>query len=210
MYDTGMVPVFYHADLEVGKQVLRACYEGGVRVFEFTNRGDYAHEIFGALNKYVAQEMPDMLMGVGSVMDAGTAALYIQLGAEFVVSPILSVDIAKVCNRRKIGWSPGCGSLSEISYAEELGAEVVKIFPGTQVGGPAFVKAVLGPCPWTSIMPTGGVAPTEENLRGWFEAGVHCVGMGSKLITKEVTTNGDYETLSKTAAEALAIIKKYR
>ena len=210
MYDTGMVPVFYHADLEVGKQVLRACYEGGVRVFEFTNRGDYAHEIFGALNKYVAQEMPDMLMGVGSVMDAGTAALYIQLGAEFVVSPILSVDIAKVCNRRKIGWSPGCGSLSEISYAEELGAEVVKIFPGTQVGGPAFVKAVLGPCPWTSIMPTGGVAPTEENLRGWFEAGVHCVGMGSKLITKEVTANGNYETLSKTAAEALAIIKKYR
>ncbi len=210
MYDTGMVPVFYHADLEVGKQVLRACYEGGVRVFEFTNRGDYAHEIFAALNKHVAKEMPDMLMGVGSVMDAGTAALYIQLGAEFVVSPILSVDIAKVCNRRKIGWSPGCGSLSEISYAEELGAEVVKIFPGTQVGGPAFVKAVLGPCPWTSIMPTGGVAPTEENLRGWFEAGVHCVGMGSKLITKEVTTNGDYETLSKTSAEALAIIKKYR
>lgn len=210
MYDTGMVPVFYHADLEVGKQVLRACYEGGVRVFEFTNRGDYAHEIFGALNKYLAKEMPDMLMGVGSVMDAGTAALYIQLGAEFVVSPILSIDIAKVCNRRKIGWSPGCGSLSEISYAEELGSEVVKIFPGTQVGGPAFVKAVLGPCPWTSIMPTGGVAPTEENLRGWFEAGVHCVGMGSKLITKEVTANGDYETLRKTAAEALAIIKKYR
>ena len=210
MYDTGMVPVFYHADLEVGKQVLRACYEGGVRVFEFTNRGDYAHEIFAALNKHVAKEMPDLLMGVGSVMDAGTAALYIQLGAEFVVSPILSVDIAKVCNRRKIGWSPGCGSLSEISYAEELGAEVVKIFPGTQVGGPAFVKAVLGPCPWTSIMPTGGVAPTEENLRGWFEAGVHCVGMGSKLITKEVTTNGDYNTLSKTAAEALAIIRKYR
>ena len=210
MYDTGVVPVFYHADLEVGKQVLRACYEGGVRVFEFTNRGDYAHEVFAALNKHVAKEMPDMLMGVGSVMDAGTAALYIQLGAEFVVSPILSVDIAKVCNRRKIGWSPGCGSLSEISYAEELGAEVVKIFPGTQVGGPAFVKAVLGPCPWTSIMPTGGVDPSEENLRGWFEAGVHCVGMGSKLITKEVTTNGDYETLSKTAAEALAIIKKYR
>ncbi len=210
MYDTGMVPVFYHADLEVGKQVLRACYEGGVRVFEFTNRGDYAHEIFGALNKYIAKEMPDMLMGVGSVMDAGTAALYIQLGAEFVVSPILSIDIAKVCNRRKIGWSPGCGSLSEISYAEELGAEVVKIFPGTQVGGPAFVKAVLGPCPWTSIMPTGGVAPTEENLRGWFEAGVHCVGMGSKLITKEVTSNGDYDTLRKTAAEALEIIKKYR
>ena len=210
MYDTGMVPVFYHADLEVGKQVLRACYEGGVRVFEFTNRGDYAHEVFAALNKHVAKEMPDLLMGVGSVMDAGTAALYIQLGAEFVVSPILSIDIAKVCNRRKIGWSPGCGSLSEISYAEELGAEVVKIFPGTQVRGPAFVKAVLGPCPWTSIMPTGGVAPTEENLRGWFEAGVHCVGMGSQLITKEAIANSDYDTLANTTQAALAIIKKYR
>ena len=210
MYDTGMVPVFYHADLEVGKRVLRACYEGGVRVFEFTNRGDYAHEVFAALNKHVAKEMPEMMMGVGSVMDAGTTALYIQLGAEFVVSPILSVDIAKVCNRRKIGWSPGCGSLSEISYAEELGAEVVKIFPGTQVGGPAFVKAVLGPCPWTSIMPTGGVAPTEDNLRGWFEAGVHCVGMGSKLITKEAIADSDYDALTKKAAEAMEIIKKYR
>ena len=210
MYDTGMVPVFFHSQLEVCQQVVRACYEGGVRVFEFTNRGDYAHEIFSTLNKFVAKEMPDMKMGVGSVVDAGTASLYIQLGADFIVSPVLSVDMAKVCNRRKIGWSPGCGSLSEISYAEELGAEVVKIFPGTQVGGPAFVKAVLGPCPWTSIMPTGGVAPTEENLKGWFEAGVHCVGMGSKLITKEVIANQDYDTLTATTQEAMSIIQRLR
>ena len=210
MYDTGMVPVFFHPQLEVCQQVVRACYEGGVRVFEFTNRGDYAHEIFSTLNKFVAKEMPDMKMGVGSVVDAGTASLYIQLGADFIVSPVLSVDMAKVCNRRKIGWSPGCGSLSEISYAEELGAEVVKIFPGTQVGGPAFVKAVLGPCPWTSIMPTGGVAPTEENLKGWFEAGVHCVGMGSKLITKEVIANQDYDTLTATTQEAMSIIQRLR
>ena len=210
MYDTGMVPVFFHPDVAIGKQVLRACYEGGVRVFEFTNRGDYAHEVFAALSKHVAKEMPEMSMGVGSVVDAGTAALYIQLGADFVVSPILSGDIAKVCNRRKVGWSPGCGSLSEISYAEELGAEVVKIFPATQVGGPAFVKSVLGPCPWTSIMPTGGVAPTEENLRAWFEAGVHCVGMGSKLITKEIITQEDFGTLSQTTTDALAIIRQLR
>ena len=210
MYDTGMVPVFFHADLDVCQQVVRACYEGGVRVFEFTNRGDFAHETFSALNKYVAREMPDMKMGVGSVVDAGTASLYIQLGADFIVSPVLSRDMAKVCNRRKIGWSPGCGSLSEISYAEELGAEVVKIFPGTQVGGPAFVKSVLGPCPWTSIMPTGGVATTEENLRGWFEAGVHCVGMGSKLVTKELIASQDYDTLTRTTQDALSIIQKYR
>src|SRR5690606_24165713 len=140
----------------------------GIRVFEFTNRGDYAHEVFTVLNKYAAQTLPEMILGVGSVVDAGTTSLYIQLGANFIVSPILNEDMAKVCNRRKVMWSPGCGSLSEINKAEELGAEVVKIFPGSEVGGPSFVKAVKGPCPWTNIMPTGGVTPTEDNLKGWF------------------------------------------
>ena len=208
MYETGIVPVFFHADIEVCKQVVSACYQGGVRVFEFTNRGDYAHEIFSELNKYVAREMPDMMMGVGSILDAGTTGLYLQLGANFIVSPVLSPEMAKVCNRRKVSWSPGCGSLSEISYAEELGAEVVKIFPGTQVGGPAFVKAVRGPLPWTSIMPTGGVSPTEENLTAWFEAGVHCVGMGSKLITKEIIANQDYDQLTTITQDAMAIVQK--
>lgn len=210
MAETGMVPVFYHQDAEVGKKVLRACYEGGVRVFEFTNRGDFAHEVFTVLNKYAAAELPEMMMGVGSVVDAGTAALYIQLGADFIVSPVLKEDMAVVCNRRKILWSPGCGSLSEISRAEELGAEVVKIFPGQQVGGPEFVKAVKGPFPWTSIMPTGGVEPKEENLSAWFKAGVTCVGMGSQLITKEVIANNDYASLEQKVREALAIIKKYQ
>jgi len=208
MKETGMVPVFYNKDLEVCKKVLNACYEGGVRVFEFTNRGDYAHEVFNELNKYAAKELPEMMMGVGSVVDAGTTSLYIQLGACFIVSPILNAEMAKVCNRRKIAWSPGCGSLTEISYAEELGAEVVKIFPGSQVGGPSFVKAVKGPFPWTSIMPTGGVAPTEENLTGWFKAGVHCVGMGSQLITKDIIAEEKYDVLTKRSAEALAIIAK--
>ena len=150
MKETGIVPVFYHKDLEVGKKVLRACYDGGVRVFEFTNRGDYAHEIFAELNKYAASEMPELILGVGSIVDAGTTSLYLQLGANFIVSPILNPEMAKVCNRRKVAWSPGCGSVTEISQAEELGAEVVKIFPGSQVGGPSFVKGVKGPFPWTS------------------------------------------------------------
>ena len=190
--------------------MLKACYGGGVRVFEFTNRGDYAHEVFTALNKYAAAELPEMMMGVGSVVDAGTTALYIQLGADFIVSPVLKEDMAIVCNRRKVLWSPGCGSLSEISRAEELGAEVVKIFPGKQVGGPEFVKAVKGPFPWTSIMPTGGVEPKEENLSAWFKAGVTCVGMGSQLITSEVIANNDYASLEQKVREALAIIKKYQ
>ncbi|TRX72653.1 bifunctional 4-hydroxy-2-oxoglutarate aldolase/2-dehydro-3-deoxy-phosphogluconate aldolase [Carboxylicivirga sp. M1479] len=207
MKETGIVPVFYHADVEICKQVLKACYEGGARVFEFTNRGDFAHEVFGELTKYARQSCPEMAMGVGSILDAPTTALYMQLGADFIVSPILNEDMAKVCNRRKVLWSPGCGSLSEISKAEELGAEVVKIFPGQQVGGPEFVKAVKGPCSWSSIMPTGGVEPTEENLSKWFKAGVHCVGMGSQLISKDVIANGNYAELTTTVKKAIAIVQ---
>ena len=210
MKETGIVPVFYHKDLELCKKVLKACYDGGVKVFEFTNRGDYAHEVFGELNKWAAKETPDMMLGVGSVVDAGTTSLYIQLGASFIVSPILNAEMAKVCNRRKIAWSPGCGSLTEIGYAEELGAEVVKIFPGTEVGGPSFVKAVKGPFPWTSIMPTGGVEPTEDNLSAWFKAGVHCVGMGSQLVTKDILANNDWAALTEKVKTALAIVKKYK
>ena len=210
MKETGLVPVFYNKDLEICKKILKACYDGGVRVFEFTNRGDYAHEVFGELNKFSAVEMPEMMLGVGSVVDAGTASLYMQLGTNFIVSPVLKEDMAVVCNRRKILWSPGCGSLNEISRAEELGAEVVKIFPGSQVGGPGFVKTVKAPCPWTSIMPTGGVAPTKENLGAWFEAGVHCVGMGSQLITKDIIADDNYGKLTTTVSEALAIIKSIR
>jgi len=207
MKETGIVPVFYHKDIEVCKKVLQACYDGGVRVFEFTNRGDFAHIVFQELNMYAAKTMPEMMLGVGSVVDEGTTSLYIQLGASFIVSPILNPGMAKVCNRRKISWSPGCGSLTEISYAEELGAEVVKIFPGSQVGGPPFVQAVLGPCPWTSIMPTGGVEPTEENLGAWFKAGVHCVGMGSQLITKDVLSSGNFSLLEEKVKKALAIVQ---
>ncbi|MDA0196226.1 MAG: bifunctional 4-hydroxy-2-oxoglutarate aldolase/2-dehydro-3-deoxy-phosphogluconate aldolase [Bacteroidetes bacterium] len=207
MKETGIVPVFYNKDLEICKSVLRACYDGGVRIFEFTNRGEYAHEIFGELNKFAAKETPEMILGVGSIVDAGTTSLYIQLGANFIVSPILNPEMAKVCNRRKISWSPGCGSLTEISYAEELGAEVVKIFPGTEVGGPSFIKAVKGPCPWTSIMPTGGVEPTKENLTAWFNAGVHCVGMGSQLVTKDIISSGNYSLLTDKVKVALEIVK---
>ena len=210
MKETGMIPVFYHPQVETAVQVLKACYDGGVRVFEFTNRGDFAHEVFGELNKWAASELPDMILGVGSVVDAGTASLYIQLGANFVVSPVLKEEMALVCNRRKIAWSPGCGSLNDISRAEELGAEIVKIFPGSSIGGPKFVAAVNGPCPWTSIMPTGGVEPTEENLRAWFKAGVACVGMGSNLFPKDVIAAADWAKITELCRDALEIIKTVR
>ena len=208
--ETGIIPLFYHKDPEICKNVIKACYAGGMKVFEFTNRGDFAHEIFGDLVKWAEKEIPQMIMGAGSVVDAATASLYIQLGANFIVSPVLNPEMAKTCNRRKILWSPGCGTLSEINYAEELGAEIVKIFPGLSVGGPDFVKAIKGPCPWTSIMATGGVEPNEKSLREWFNAGVSCVGIGSNLITKEIISDNKWDELSEKISEVTAIIKKLR
>jgi 2-dehydro-3-deoxyphosphogluconate aldolase / (4S)-4-hydroxy-2-oxoglutarate aldolase len=210
MAETGMVPVFFHSDPAVCKQVVKACYEGGVRLFEFTNRGDFATLIFAELNQWVIRDYPDLIMGAGSVMDAGTAAMYIALGANFIVSPVIDKKTARLCNKRKIAWSPGCGSATEITRAHELGAEVVKVFPGKEVGGPGFVKAIKGPMPWASLMPTGGVSPEEENLKAWFEAGVTCVGMGSRLFSKETLLRKDYAQITHTCKETLAIISKYK
>ena len=210
MYATGIVPVFYHPDLEVVTNVARACARGGARLLEFTNRGDFAWEVFRELERFCAKEVPEMITGVGSVVDPGTATLYINNGASFVVGPVLNAEVARACNRRKVPYSPGCGTASEISAAEELGCEIVKIFPGAEVGGPPFVKAVKGPCPWTSIMPTGGVEPTEASLSAWFKAGVACVGIGSNLITKEILAAKDWDGLAKKVAETLAIVQKVR
>lgn len=209
MKETGLVPLFFHSDIEVAKKVLEACYNGGARLMEFTSRGDFAHEVFGELNKYALSKLPGMILGVGSITDAGSASLYMQLGANFVVTPVLREDIAIACNRRKVLWSPGCGSLTEIAKAEELGCEIVKLFPGGTYG-PSYVKAIKGPQPWTSIMPTGGVSPTKESIEAWFEAGVTCVGMGSKLISKEVIANEDYKGLEDTISSALDLIKSVR
>lgn len=209
MFETGMVPLFYHPDVGVGKKVLKACYDGGARLMEFTSRGDFAHEVFTELNKYALKELPGMMMGVGSVTDAAAASLYIQLGANFVVTASLREDVAIVCNRRKVPYSPGCGSLTEINRAEELGSEIIKLFPGS-VYGPGFVKAIKGPQPWTSIMPTGGVSTDEENLKGWFNAGVACVGLGSQLISKEVIQNADFNGLRESVENTLTLIKNIR
>jgi 2-dehydro-3-deoxyphosphogluconate aldolase/(4S)-4-hydroxy-2-oxoglutarate aldolase len=209
MRESGMIPLFFHSDVELGKKVLRACYEGGARLIEFTSRGDFAHEVFAKLNKFALAELPGMIMGVGSITDAGAASLYMQLGANFVVTPVLREDIALVCNRRKVLWSPGCGSLTEIARAEELGCEIVKLFPGSTYG-PGFVKAIKGPSPWTDVMPTGGVSTEESNLRGWFEAGVTCVGMGSKLISKEILAQKDFKKLEEDVRKTLEIIKSVR
>jgi 2-dehydro-3-deoxyphosphogluconate aldolase/(4S)-4-hydroxy-2-oxoglutarate aldolase len=208
--DTGLVPVFYNADVEVARKVMQACAAGGARVVEFTNRGNFAPEVFKELSRYVDQEGPEVILGVGSVIDEPTAAMYIAYGANFVVGPVLNEAVARLCNRRKVAYSPGCGSASEISYAEELGVEIVKIFPGDAAGGPDFVKSVLGPCPWTRIIPTGGVDATEESIKAWFEAGVAAVGMGSKLIRKDLVAAGDWEEITAKVRQVLQWIRDTR
>ncbi len=210
MLDQGVIPVFYHADVEVCRKVIQACADGGARCVEFTNRGEFAPQVFLEVTRHFAKADPRVIMGAGTIVDAPTAGIYIANGAKFVVGPILNAEIARLCNRRKIAYSPGCGSASEISDAEELGCEIVKVFPGGSVGGPEFVKSILGPCPWTKIMPTGGVDATEESLTQWFKAGVACVGIGSNLITKSLLEAQDYAGVTKRVAETIALIRKIR
>src|SRR5574344_503752 len=209
MKDTGLVPVFYNPDIEVSKNVLKACYDGGIRTFEFTNRGDFAHEVFAELVKYANKELPGMIVGVGTVIDPATAAMYIQLGANFVVGPVLNPAIAPVCNRRLIPYCPGCGSASEVSAAQELGCDFCKIFPG-DVLGPGFVKNLRGPMPWSQLLISGGVKPEQANLEGWFKAGATCVGMGSNLFPKDALAAGDWSRITALCQSSMDIIKKIR
>lgn len=210
MAETGMVPVFYHTDLETSCQVVKACYEGGVRAFEFTNRGDFAQDVFAGLVKFAAKECPGMILGIGSIVDPATAALYLQLGANFVVGPYFNPEIAKVCNRRLIPYIPGCGSVTEIGNAHEAGCDICKIFPAGNVGGPSFVQNVKAPLPWAQLMVTGAVEPTEENLTAWIKAGVTCVGMGSKLFPKTVIEAKEWQKITDLCKSSLSIIQKLK
>jgi 2-dehydro-3-deoxyphosphogluconate aldolase/(4S)-4-hydroxy-2-oxoglutarate aldolase len=209
MSATGMVPVFYHSDIETAKNVVKACDLGGVKAFEFTNRGEFAHEVFGELNNYAAKECPGLILGAGTIIDAPTASLYIQLGANFIVGPLFNPDIAKVANRRLIPYMPGCGSISEVGFAQEAGCDVCKIFPGDVLGA-NFVKGLKAPLPWSMLMITGGVKPEEANLKAWFDVGATCVGMGSNLFPKEVIAAKDWEKITELCKNALAIIDKIR
>jgi len=209
MIETGVVPVFYHSDPDVAAKVIAACADGGARCFEFTNRGDQAHIVFQELSKRFKSD-DRVILGAGSILDPATAALYIQLGANFIVGPILNAEVARLCNRRKVAYSPGCGSASEISQAEELGVEVCKVFPGGAVGGPGFIKDLLGPMPWSRLMPTGGVEPTEESVTTWIKAGVACLGMGSKLFPNEVIAAGNYVLITEKVKHVITWVQTAR
>ena len=210
MMEQGVIPVFYHPDVDVCTRVIQACANGGAKCIEFTNRGDFASHVFHTVTSHFAKADQSVIMGVGSIVDAPTAGIYIANGARFVVGPLLNADVAKVCNRRGIPYSPGCGTATEIGYAQELGCEIVKVFPGSSVGGPDFVKSILGPMPWTRIMPTGGVEATEQSLREWFKAGIVACGIGSNLVTKELLDKKDYDGIEARVRDTIALIRKVR
>lgn len=206
----GFVPLFHHADAATATRVVDAVAAGGADVVEFTHRGDRAHEVFAALDDERRARLPDTVLGVGSVTDAGTAALYLALGADFVVSPTLSEEVARVCNRRKVAYLPGCATPTEIARAEELGCEIVKLFPGDAAGGPDLVRAVRGPAPWTRLMPTGGVAPTEASLSAWFDAGAACVGLGAGLVAADLVRDGRFDELTARVRETADLVASVR
>jgi 2-dehydro-3-deoxyphosphogluconate aldolase/(4S)-4-hydroxy-2-oxoglutarate aldolase len=210
MLEDGLIPLFYNKDIEKTKKVAQALAKGGARILEFTNRGDLAVEVFSELIKFNIKEYPDLITGVGSVMDAPTAALYIGLGANFIVGPSFNKEIALLCNRRKVAYIPGAATVNEISMAEEYGAEIVKIFPGSTVGGPGFVKNILGPMPWSKLMPTGGVTTEESNIKAWFDAGVVCIGMGSNLVSSKSISEGKYDEITDLTSHVLKTIKNVR
>lgn len=205
---TGLVPVFYHSDVEVSKKIIDALAEGGVRAIEFTNRGDNAYRVFSDLVMHYSKANTSLMLGVGSIIEPFSAGLYISSGANFVVGPNFNEEIARLCNRRKISYSPGCGSVTEISQAEEFGSELIKIFPGGSVGGPSFVKSILGPMPWVRIMPTGGVEVSAEGIKQWFSAGVSAVGIGSNLIQKSWIDNGDFGKITELTIQILNWIRQ--
>jgi len=210
MLEMGLIPLFHNSHSEISKKIVKSCVEGGSMVIEFTNRGDLSWRVFCDLIEYVDTEGIDVILGAGSVIEAQTAAIYINCGANFIVGPNLNPEVAIVCNRRKVPYIPGCGTVTEISQAEELGVEIVKIFPAGQIGGPAFVKAVLGPMPWTRFMPTGGIEPTEESIGAWVKAGAACLGMGSKLIKKDLVEKKDWPELAMSVAKCIDLVKKAR
>lgn len=210
LLDIGLVPLFYNGDVETSIELVSTCSQGGAKIIEFTNRGEMAYPVFTELVKHFAKADPDVILGVGSVIDAPTAALYLAVGANFIVGPSLNPEISRLCNRRKTLYMPGCGTENEIVAAEELGAEICKIFPGSSAGGPGFIKAVLAPSPWHRLMPTGGVDATEASLSEWIKAGAAAVGMGSKLVTAQAVKEKNYDSIAKKVSDCIGWIKKAR
>jgi 2-dehydro-3-deoxyphosphogluconate aldolase/(4S)-4-hydroxy-2-oxoglutarate aldolase len=206
--NTGIVPLFTHDNADDAQQVIEAAYRGGVKAFEFTNRRSNSYEVFKHLVS-VKKKYSDLMLGIGTIMDAATTQKFIEVGADFIISPILKLEMAPVCAKNKIPWIPGCATLTEIVTAKENGAEIIKVFPGS-VLGPGFVSSIMPVVPDLKLMITGGVEPNEKNLSAWFKAGATCVGMGSQLFTKEILAEKNWTLLEQRVKECLAIAEQVR
>lgn len=207
--DIGLLPTFYNENVEIGKKIVEACSGGGAKVVEFTNRGTLAYQVFSELARWCDRELPEVIFGAGTIIDPATASLYINSGTNFIVGPVFNPEVAKICNRRKVIYIPGCSSPSEISRAEEMGADIIKVFPA-KVLGPYFIKAVLGPCPWSKLMPSGGVEATREGIFSWIKAGAAALNIGTKLILKDLVKSEDFEGIRKKVEECILWIKEAR
>lgn len=207
--EDGILPLFYHPDINIAKAVLKASYDGGSRVFEFTNRGDGAIDVFKELIGYAHAELPGLYLGIGTIYDPETAKAFIAIGADFLIQPIFNPEVGKVCTEAGIPWLPGVSTLTEIYNARMAGADVVKLFPGDVLGS-KFVKAIKGPMADARVVVTGGVKPTKESLSEWFGAGAYAVGLGSNLFPKELIESQDYAKISELIRESLAIAKSVR
>jgi 2-dehydro-3-deoxyphosphogluconate aldolase/(4S)-4-hydroxy-2-oxoglutarate aldolase len=205
----GLLPVFYHSDLKTSEKIVQACVNGGATVVEYTNRGDVAPEIFRELITWSQKELPDVIIGIGTILDSTSAAAYISSGTNFIVGPVYNPDIAKICNRKKIPYIPGCMTPTEIIQAERTGADLIKVFPGSTVG-PGFIKALRGPCPWLRLMPSGGVEVNQHNISSWITSGAAALNIGSNLIKKDLVKAGDFNGITTLVKDCIGWIKKAR
>jgi 2-dehydro-3-deoxyphosphogluconate aldolase / (4S)-4-hydroxy-2-oxoglutarate aldolase len=206
--EQGVIPLFTHESIDDALAIVDASYRGGMRVLEFTNRKSNSFEVFSSLIKQ-RERFPDLLIGIGTVMDANTTKKFIDAGAGFIISPMLNPEMGKVCAQNNMHWIPGCATITEVATARDLGAEVIKVFPGSVVG-PGFVSAVLSVIADLKLMITGGVEPTETNLTSWFKAGAMAVGLGSQLFTKDILDKKDWNQLQKNVADAIALIQQVK
>jgi 2-dehydro-3-deoxyphosphogluconate aldolase/(4S)-4-hydroxy-2-oxoglutarate aldolase len=203
-----IVPLFTHDNQDDALSIVQAAYRGGMRVLEFTNRKTNALDVF----KHIIQnrkQFPDLVIGIGTVMDAETTRKFIDAGADFIISPILKTEMAPVCKQHNRHWIPGCATITEIATARDHGAEIIKIFPGS-VLGPQFVSSVLSVIPNLQLMITGGVEPTEKSIDSWFKAGAMAVGLGSQLFTKEILEKKDWSQLEQQVADAFTIVQRLK
>jgi 2-dehydro-3-deoxyphosphogluconate aldolase/(4S)-4-hydroxy-2-oxoglutarate aldolase len=205
----GLIPVFYNNQIDVSQKVAEACSKGGANVLEFTNRGNRAHIVFSKLASWCDRELPEIILGTGTILDIATASLYINNGANFIVGPSFNPDVAKICNKHKVLYIPGCQTPTEISEAEKLGAEIIKLFPANVVT-PKFIETILGPMPQTLIMPSGGVRLDREEITKWIKSGAIALNMGSDIIKKDLVEQGNYEEIKKNVQKCLSWIREAR